>query len=279
MSLRLMVVVLLSAGCRPHADSGTSDTASVSAGQAQAPNLVAAETDWFREVQDDRGIDFVHRHGGTGNKYFMETMGSGAGLFDFDNDGWLDAYLVQSGPVPTSTTEDRGIAVKLGAGNRLYRNVGGGRFEDVTESSGAGDANYGMGVAFGDYDNDGYVDIYITNFGPDKLYRNNGDGTFTDVTKSSELGDTRWGAGAAFADYDLDGDLDLYVVNYITYSISRNIRCGPPDILAYCHPDVYPGSPDILYRNDGGTFTDVSRSAGVHVDDPDESKGLGVVWF
>ncbi|MBT8400131.1 MAG: CRTAC1 family protein [Rhodothermia bacterium] len=242
-------------------------------------NLVAAEkTDWFREVQDERGIDFVHRHGGTGNKYFMETMGSGAGLFDYDNDGWLDAYLVQSGPIPTSPNADRGIAATLDMGNRLYRNVGGGRFVDATQSSGTGDANYGMGVAFGDYDNDGFVDIYVTNFGPDKLYRNDGDGTFSDVTSPSGLGDTRWGAGAAFADFDLDGDLDLYVVNYITYSIDRNIRCGPADILAYCHPDVYPGSPDILYRNDGGKFTDVSRLAGVHVDDPDESKGLGVVW-
>ncbi len=279
-SVTLIFAVLLATGCGLRTDSDNSGTDTLS--NDRALTVVDAsnepEREWFREVHGERGIDFVHRHGGTGNKYFMETMGSGAGFFDYDNDGWLDAYLVQSGPVPTSRRADRATGAALEMRNRLYRNIGGGRFEDVTEKSGTGDAHYGMGVAFGDYDNDGLADIYITNFGPDQLYRNEGDGTFTNVTFATGLGDPRWGAGAAFADYDLDGDLDLYVVNYITYSIDKNIRCGPPDILAYCHPDVYPGSPDILYRNEGGFFTDVTRAAGVHEDDPDESKGLGVVW-
>ena len=116
-------------------------------------------------------------------------------------------------------------------------------FLNVTEQSGAGDTGYGMGCSFGDYDNDGNIDIFVTNFGPNQLYRNNGDGTFTDVTEQAGVGDERWGVSAAFADYDQDGDLDLYVVNYLTYSMDKNIRCGSKEIRMYCHPDVYPGSP------------------------------------
>lgn len=229
-------------------------------------------TAWFREVHTERGLIFLHRHGGAGEKYVMETMGSGAGFFDYDNDGFLDAYLVQSG------TFD-GAPADRSSSNRLFRNRGDGVFDDVTEAAGAGDTGYGMGVAFGDYDNDGFADIFVTNFGANALYRNQKDGTFMDVTNDTGLGDPRWGVGAAFADYDLDGDLDLYVVNYLTYSIEDNIRCGPKGILAYCHPDVYPGSPDILYRNEGGRFIDVTRDAGVHNADPTEAKGMGVVWL
>jgi hypothetical protein len=142
-----------------------------------------------------------------------------------------------------------------------------------------GDAGYGMGCCFGDIDNDGFIDIFVTNFGPNKLYHNNGNGTFTDVTAKASVGDSRWGTSCAFADYDGDGYLDLYVVNYVNFAFDHHILCGPPDLRTYCHPDVYNGVPDILYHNNGdGTFTDVTRQAGVLNDDKDESKGLGVVW-
>jgi len=226
----------------------------------------------FREVQEQVGLKFLHRHGGTGEKYFIETMGAGCGILDFDSDGWQDIYLVQSGPVPRAGN-------RKSAANRLFRNQGDGTFIDVTEQSGAGDTGYGVGCCFGDFDNDGYVDIFVTNFGPNQLYRNNGDGTFTNVTEQVGVADERWATSAAFADYDRDGDLDLYVANFVTYSMENRIRCGPPEFREYCSPDNYPGCPDILYRNNGdGTFTDVTEESGVFNDHPDESKGLGVVW-
>jgi hypothetical protein len=227
----------------------------------------------FREIQREAGLSFVHRHGGTGKKLMPESMGSGGGFLDYDNDGWQDIYLVQSGSL-------EGQPVDGPAGNRMFRNNGDLSFTDVTDHAGVGDTGYGMGCTFGDYDNDGHVDIYVTNFGPNRLYHNNGDGTFTDVTERSGVGDDRSGASAAFGDYDRDGDLDLYVVNYVLYTIEGNLRCGPVDILAYCHPDVYDGVPALLYRNNGdGTFTDIARASGTANESPDESKGLGVVWL
>jgi hypothetical protein len=186
-------------------------------------------------------------------------MGGGAALFDLDGDGDLDAYLVQSE-----------------GGNQLFRNRGEGSFDDVTAESGADDRGYGMGVAAGDYDNDGDVDLYVTNRGPNVLLRNDGEGRFTDVTREAGVGDPAWSTSAAFLDYDADGDLDLYVANYIQWSPATELECyslsGEPD---YCSPKNYNApAPDTLYRNDGkGKFTDISESAGLRAA---FGNGLGV---
>jgi hypothetical protein len=227
----------------------------------------------YVDVTAAAGIDFVHNHGGFGERFMAETVGSGAGWFDYDNDGDIDAYLVQSGPYP-GFTADRPYR------NILYRNNGDGTFTDVTGDAGAGDKLYGMGCTFGDYDNDGLVDIYVTNFGPNRLYRNIGDGTFADVTDAAGVGDPRWGTGSGFADYDGDGDLDLYVANYVEHTTENNIRCGPAEFTQYCGPRAYPGTPDVLYRNNGdGSFTDVTVDAGM--EQPvqyNSGTGLGMLW-
>jgi len=162
--------------------------------------------------------------------------------------------------------------------NGLFRNLGDGRVEDVTAAARAGDAGYGIGVAVADYDNDGFPDLYVTNFGPNRLLRNNGDGTFSDAAESGTADDL-WGVSAAWADFDADGSLDLYVANYVDFSWDNHKFCGDVhrNISAYCHPDVYNALPDRLYRNLGdGRFIEIGHSAGI--DDTIDGKGLGVVW-
>ncbi|MBI1927124.1 CRTAC1 family protein [Candidatus Poribacteria bacterium] len=225
----------------------------------------------FVDVTEAAGIHFTHVDGRSGQKYFMETLGSGAAFFDYDNDGDADLYLVNGAPLP-------GYQGTETPTNHLYENNGDGTFTDVTEKAGVGDTGYGHGCAVGDYDNDGDLDLYVTNYGPNVLYRNNGDGTFTDVTGEAGVGDAHWSTSCAFADYDRDGDLDLYVVNYIEFNIAENPWCGLKEkgLRAYCEPNNFPGQPDILYRNNGdGTFTDVTKGAGIY--NPN-GKGLGVVW-
>ncbi len=223
----------------------------------------------FVDVTDQAGIDFVHERGGIGEKWVPETMCSGACTLDYDNDGLLDIYAVQAGELFAADRPE--------LGNRLYRNLGDGRFEDVTDRAGVGDTGYGQGAIAADYDGDGYVDIYVTNYGPNLLYHNNGDGTFTDVTASAGVGDPRWGTSAAFFDGDGDGNLDLYLVNYVDFNLGNHRHCG--DIaggrISYCHPDCYPMQPDVYYRNRGdGSFEDATDEAGL-VDTT--GKGLGVV--
>ncbi|MAF11977.1 hypothetical protein CMK11_16145 [Candidatus Poribacteria bacterium] len=225
----------------------------------------------FTDVTESSGIAFQHVAGMTGRKHIAETMGAGAAFLDYDGDGDLDAYLVQSGFLPDERPPDN-------PGGALYENVGNGRFRDVTGTAGvANDAGYGMGIAVADYDNDGDQDIYITNYGPNVLYRNDGDGSFTDVTGDAGVGDDRWGASAAFLDYDADGLLDLFVANYLHAPLDM-LPCrnaDNPDLLEYCHPRLFEGVGDVLYRNNGdGTFADVSQSAGVV--NPLEGRGLGV---
>ncbi len=232
----------------------------------------------FTEVAKEAGIDFRHVHGGSGERYIVEIMGAGGGFFDADRDGVLDLYLVQSGPLPGYSPTP--------LPNRLFRGTGDGRFEDVTPSSGAGHTGYGMGTCFGDVDNDGWTDVYVANFGPDVLLRNRGTRgggfKFDDVTAAAGLGHDALGMSCAFADYDLDGCLDLYVVNYVDFGFHNHHRCGTAEIPGYCHPDSYDGVPDVLYRGvcAGGkiSFEEVTAEAGVRNDDPDQSKGLGVVW-
>jgi hypothetical protein len=226
----------------------------------------------FVEQAQKRGIDFTHENGATGKKYTVETFCGGCGIFDYDGDGDLDVYLVNGAALP-------GFESDTMPTNRLYRNDGaesGWTFTDVTDEAGVGDTGYGFGCAVGDYDNDGNLDLYVTNFGANVLYRNNGDGTFTDVTSTVAVGDDRLNTSAVFVDKDQDGDLDLYVCAYTNYDLNDGQVCTQSDgSLIYCGPENYYGSPDKLYRNNGdGTFTDVTTETGVY---SEEGKGLGVI--
>ena len=224
----------------------------------------------FVDATATAGITFRHIDGRTGEKYLIETLGSGALFFDYDADGALDLYIVNATHIPPSVAEDTSQAHL--PRNTLYRNNGNGTFTDITQKAGVGDIGYGVGCASADIDNDGYPDIYITNYGQNRLYYNNGDGTFTDITQKAGVGDERWGTSCAFLDYDVDGDIDLYVVNYMKFSVEENRWWETRGIRTYCSPtDQIAGShfvsePDILYRNNGdGTFTDVTETAGSHI--------------
>ncbi len=221
----------------------------------------------FENVTQQAGLDFRHTNGASPQKHMVETMGSGGLFFDYDNDGWLDIFLVDGGSIADCLVAAR-------ARHRLYRNRGNGTFEDVTVSSRINHSGYGMGACAADYDNDGRVDLYITNSGADVLFRNNGKGTFVDVTRAAGLGSPLLSTSCAFGDVDNDGDVDLFVVNYVDLSVER--PCGDSRVRAYCRPELYKGLPYILYRNNGnGAFTDVTREAGVYTT---AGKGLGVVF-
>jgi len=223
----------------------------------------------FTSVTEQSGIQFKHVDGRSGRRYFLETVGSGVAFFDYNGDGLLDIYLVNGADLP-------GFTSQIPPTNKLYRNNGDGRFTDVTEEAGVGDTGYGGGCAVADYDNDGHLDLYVTNFGRNVLYHNNGDGTFTDVTQHAGVGDTRWSLGCAFADYDNDGFVDLYVASYIDFHFEEHETCIHKDIVIYCEPETFRGLPDILYHNNGdGTFTDVTQEAGICHED---GKGMGVVF-
>jgi hypothetical protein len=229
----------------------------------------------FVDVARQAGIDFRHVNGTSPDKHLVETMGSGGLFFDFDLDGWIDVFLVDGGSIADPAVDRR-------ARHRIYRNRGNGTFTDVTERSGIRRGAYGMGACAADYDGDGDPDLYITNDGPNQLYQNRGDGTFVDVTDAARLGrppssaSSRWSTGCAFADLDRDGDLDLWVTNYVATDRSRSPFCGDQkrSVRFYCHPLNYKPLPNTLYRNDGGTFTDISKAAGL---DALPSNGMGVV--
>ncbi len=226
----------------------------------------------FTEVSLKSGLVFHHFNGMTGDLHMFETIGGGVALLDFDNDGDVDIYLLQGSLVdPNSETSDALIAPKmpLPLRDKLFRNelIETGRlgFTDVTEKSGIDARGYGMGVAVGDYDNDGFPDLYITNFGPNQLWHNNGDGTFTDVTAKAGVGDSRWNVSAAFVDFDSDGHLDLYVTAYLKYSLNSAKSCfNNKGIRDYCGPSSFPHPANRLYRNRGdGTFEDATVKAGI----------------
>ena len=228
---------------------------------------VPAEVE-FIDATAAAGITFRHVDGRTGEKYLIETLGSGALFFDFNADGALDLYVVNATHIPPPVAKDS--AETQLPRNTLYRNNADGTFTDITEKAGVGDTGYGVGCAAADINNDGYPEIYVTSYGSNTLYYNNGDGTFTDITEKAGVGDKRWGTSCAFLDYDNDGDVDLYVVNYMKFSVEENRWWETRGIRTYCSPtDQIAGShfvsePDILYRNDGdGTFTDVTEAAGI----------------
>ena len=222
----------------------------------------------FRDVSAETGLTFQHFNGATGQHFLPEIMGAGAALIDYDNDGDLDVYLVQGTTLSTGNFLFPPESAWR-AGNRLFRNelkeTGKLRFTDVTEQAGVGHIGYGMGVAVGDYDNDGFPDIYVTNFGNNVLYHNNGNGTFTDVTKQAGVSVGRWSTSASFIDYDRDGKLDLFVLNYVDFSVQGNKACfaatGEPD---YCTPKAYHPVSARLFRNLGnGKFADVTDQSNI----------------
>jgi hypothetical protein len=229
----------------------------------------------FVDVTQRLGVNFKYLSSHTSRKYLLETMGPGVALFDYDNDGRLDIYLVNGAPladpapkafIPTKTDPKYW--------NRLYRQMADGKFEDVTEKAGLQGAGYGMGVAVGDYDNDGYEDLYVTAYGGNKLYHNNGDGTFSDVTQKAGVGGSGWSTSAAWVDLDGDGFLDLVVLRYLTWDFD-DIWCGEhkEGLRAYCHPDYFkPAVPLVYHNNKDGTFTEVAQKTGLSK----LGKGLGV---
>jgi len=228
----------------------------------------------FVDATAASGLAFLHDAGLTPEKHLPETMGAGAALVDVDRDGDLDLYFVQSGPLPFDV--DRGASPK----NELWINDGSGHFIDASAKSGAAaHAGYGMGVAAGDVNGDGHVDLFVTNLGPDVLLLGDGTGAFTDATAAAGLGDPRWTAGATFFDADGDSDLDLYVTGYLEYDLSNPEFCGKrePGWRSYCHPDLYPGLQDRFYRNRGdGTFEERTEAAGLA---DSLGKGLGAAAF
>jgi len=248
-----------------------------------ANSLAGSPVPLFREVANDIGLKFQHFTGATGEYYMPEIMGAGVALFDYDNDGDLDVYLIQGSTFdPAQDPRRTKFPPPPGwkPGNRLFRNMlsetGKLQFVDVTEQAGVGHIGYGMGVAVGDYDNDGFQDLYVTNFGCNVLYHNNGNGTFTDVTEKAGVDDPRWSTGAAWLDYDGDGRLDLFVANYLDFTVKGNRQCfastGEPD---YCTPKMYHPVPARLFHNRGdGTFEDVTLTSGIGTA---MGPGLGIV--
>ncbi|CAI8041175.1 Cartilage acidic protein 1 [Geodia barretti] len=213
---------------------------------------IASTEPIFIDVTESAGITFVHTDGRSGVRLFNEFLGSGGGFFDYDGDGDLDIYLV-NGAVQTGGGQDQTPH------NVLYQNNGDNTFTDVTDKAGVGSSAYGTGATVGDYDNDGDIDLYVTNFGEDQLYRNNGDSTFTDVTTHAQVNNSNWGTSCAFADVDNDGHLDLYVANYAAYAPENDIRCEERGVHVYCGPHAYPAVHDTFYKNNGdGTFIDMS---------------------
>jgi hypothetical protein len=226
----------------------------------------------FTDIRKSAGIAFVQDSTESEQKYYLETMGTGLAWFDYNQDGLMDLYLVQ-----TAATDAYKPDHPLRSA--LYRNNGDGTFTDVTDKAGlAGEGHYGQGVAVGDFDNDGYPDLYVTGYGRAILYHNNGDGTFTNVTAKAGVGDEgQWSTSAGWFDFDKDGWLDLVVTNYLDWSPKDNPWCGEmrPGYRSYCNPNNYKGQRTKLYRNNhDGTFTDVSDKSGVGIP---ESKGMGVV--
>jgi enediyne biosynthesis protein E4 len=221
------------------------------------------------DITDQTGIAFTHENSPTTRKYLIETMGGGVGLLDYDNDGWLDVFFTNGAPLSDPMPADARPVKSDRFANRLYRNNHDGTFSDVTRTAGVdgiGSGSYGMGVAVGDYDNDGFADIYVTGYDANTLYHNDGKGHYRAVTGEAKVAAGGWSVSAAFFDYDNDGWLDLFVTRYVEWSFARDVYCGErrPGYREYCHPSTFPATTSILYHNNhDGTFTDVSVATGI----------------
>ena len=258
----LAVGLLLFAGCSRGSESP--------APPPPSPGPAAASLPTFTDVTADSGIRFAHNNGAFGKKYLPETMGSGCAFLDYDGDGLLDVYLANGADFPSHHTRTTYPA--------LYRNLGGGRFDDVTEKAGLRQEFFGMGIAVGDYDNDGHEDLFVTALGRARLYHNRGNGTFEEVGVAAGVAHSGFGSSAAFLDYDRDGDLDLLVGYYVRWSEANDLSCTIDGTSkSYCTPESYQGDGPKLYRNEGnGRFTDVSRASGI---ENTSGKSLGVAVF
>ena len=265
-------IFLMTASCRPQASSSSSAalTRVPTVAQDPIPGL-------YTNVAAQAGISFKFFNGATGRHYMLETTGSGCAFFDYDNDGWPDILLLQAGTLPGGKRTGSAPA------NRLYHNNRNGTFTDVTAGSGLEDTGYSQGVAIGDVDGDGYDDVFITGYGGNHLFQNEkGTGKFKDVTQRAGLADTkegpRWCTSAAFGDYDNDGKLDLYVCRYAVWSPKMDKPCkNPRGQSSYCSPELYAPEVHALYHNNGdGTFTDVSKQAGIA---GSRGHGMGVAWL
>jgi hypothetical protein len=248
---------------------------------SQSPPLPAAtdreEFPQFLDITQRAGVKFRTETSATAQKYLLETMGGGVAIFDYDGDGWMDIFFVNgaglSDPMVEGAQPNKSDPKYW---NRLYHNNRDGTFTDVTAKAGLAGCCYGMGVAVGDYDNDGYPDLYVTGWNSNTLYHNNGDGTFSDVTKHAGVSASGWSTSAAFVDFDRDGYLDIFVTRYLAWDFSQNIWCGDREAhsRSFCHPDLFQPVTSILYRNNhDGTFTDVSEHAGLTTH---PGNGLGV---
>jgi hypothetical protein len=260
------LVVLLAGGWalaadKPSPEPATPAPATQPASKAK-PTPTPVPPPVFTDVTKQAGIDFKHSFGDFELSNIVEGTGAGAMFFDYDGDGYLDVYLV-NGAWTKSVNDNRGRKLRGKLSNALYRNDGDGSFTDVTAKAGVGDQGFGFGCSSADMDGDGDLDLYVLNYGPNVLYRNNGDGTFSDVSEKSGLADPHWSLSAPWLDYDNDGDLDVFVANYLEYDDGkfRDYYAA----AGYPGPLSYGGQPDMLYRNNGdGTFTDVTKPAGVH---------------
>jgi hypothetical protein len=247
---------------------GFATRAGVCSGSSRSPKVS------FSDVARAAGLTVTHDNAASSEKYLIETMGSGCAWIDYDQNGLFDIYLVNGAATPLYTP-------KRPLRSALYKNNGDGTFTDVTERTGVGaEGLFGMGVAVGDYDNDGFPDLFVLGYGKCILYHNNGDGTFSDATSRAGVANVgKWGSSAAWFDYDNDGKLDLVIANYVDWAPLNNFYCGSkgPGLRSYCHPDVYHGQSPTLYHNNGdGTFTDVSERSGLG---KKPGNGLGIVTF
>lgn len=269
--LAILTATAVVAAIQENADSPTSTPTTGPSANSGAQQ----EEDLFSELAETTGLDFVHFNGMSGEYYMIENLGGGGALLDYDNDSDLDIFLVQGNMLGSKSVADALFAPQPGKPlmDRLYRNdlvvnEDGTRalsFVDVTAESGIRSSGYGMGVTAGDIDNDGWVDLYVNNFGRNQLWRNNGDGTFSDITDKAGVGEERLSVSSAFMDYDRDGWLDLYVSNYVNFTPEKNRICHAPNgSRDYCSPLIYDPEPDRLYHNRAdGTFEDVTAKSGI----------------
>ncbi len=279
---RIYLAILFLLGFLPAAPASAQVSASTASGTSTAADSphFSGTAGKFTDIAEQSGVHFLHRASHTSKKYLLETMGSGVALLDYDNDGRLDLFLVNGAKIDDPEPL-LGVPEKTGPEyyNRLYRQRKDGTFEDVTLKAGVQGTGYGMGVAAGDYDNDGYEDLYVTGYGHNTLYHNNGNGTFTDVTAQAGVEASGWSSSAIWFDFDNDGKLDLIVGRYLDWDFT-DIWCGQRQLnyRAYCHPDVFKNTTMIAYHNDGnGHFSDWTARLGL--DKPGRALGLAIADY